>query len=110
MNDQSGQTYLYNGFRISILPYFLYEICISKYWKDRYCVIGTKFYKSNKPLTIKNYRIFKRYEDHIIEKTISLLAVPNSFIEENNIQTYTTKKKNGKNDRRKSRSITRSHH
>ena len=51
MKDRSGQepkTYVYDGSRIEVLPYFLYEVCINKYWKWGFCVLGSRFFKTDR--------------------------------------------------------------
>lgn len=92
--DLSGSNiYIYKDFKVEQLPYFLYEVCINKYWKDGFCVLGYKFYKSNKLLDIKKYRITKKYKDYLLEKVIDLVGVPYTFIIENHLKLYEPKKK-----------------
>lgn len=91
MKDHSGsdpKTYMYNDFRIEVLPYFLYEVCINKYWKWGFCILRRKFFKSDRLLHIKHFNIFKYYKDYIIEKEISLIGAPYEFIRENNLPAY----------------------
>lgn len=89
-------TYIYNGFRVEIMPYFLYEVCINKYWKNGFCVLGSKFLKTEDLLYIHRTNIFKYYKDYIIEKEISLIGVPYKFIRENNLPVYKPNIKNKK--------------
>lgn len=90
-NDHSGHefdTYVYNGDRIEISPSFIYEVCINKYWKCGFCVLGSKLYKSNRLLRVKHKSIFKYYKNYVIEKEISLVGAPIGFIKENNLPIY----------------------
>lgn len=87
--DLSGiKLYVYNGFRIEELPFFLYEVSINKYWKNGFCVLASKLFKSDKLLNIKKYSKIKRYKDYFIEKSITILGVPFDFIRENNLKLY----------------------
>lgn len=89
--DHSGpepKSYIYNGCRIEVLPYFLYEVCLHKYWKNGYCILGSKFIKSDQLLDIKQANVYKRVDEYLLEKDITLLGVPSSFVEENNLPVY----------------------
>lgn len=105
MKDRSGQepkTYVYDGSRIEVLPYFLYEVCINKYWKWGFCVLGSRFFKTDRLLHIKCRNALKYYKDYVIEKEISLIGAPYEFIRENNLPVYepnVKKKKSRKNER-----------
>lgn len=89
MKDLSGyKTYIYNDSRIEELPYFLYEICINKYWKGGFCVLESRYFKTDEILHIKHKNLFKYYKDYIIAKEISLIGVPYEFIQENNLPIY----------------------
>ena len=99
MKDRSGQepkTYVYDGSRIEVLPYFLYEVCINKYWKYGFCVLGSRFFKTDKLLHIKHKNLLKCYKDHTIEKEIFLVGAPYEFIRENNLPVYEPNIKNKK--------------
>lgn len=76
---------------IEVMPYFIYEISLNKYWKNGYCVLAHKFYKSNKLLNISDE--IKHYDDYIISKEIVLLGAPENFIKD--LPIYQLKKKNG---------------
>lgn len=103
--DPSGRdvkTYIYEGFRLEVLPYFLYEVCIDKYWKGGFCILESKFFKSDKLLKIKTFNKFKYEKDFLIEKSITMLGAPYSFIREHNLSEYqlnNKKKKLKKNER-----------
>lgn len=82
--------YLYKGFRIEELPCFVYEILISKHWKNGYCVLDNKMIKSDSLIKLK-YEI-KYYKDYLIEKQIILIGAPHDFIVSNHLPIYTNKK------------------
>lgn len=91
MKNHSGQeskTYICNGSRIEVLPYFLYELNIYKYWENGVCVLESRFFKLDKPLDIKHYSKFKKGDDCLIEKEITLLGAPLQFIRENKLSEY----------------------
>lgn len=95
MKDHSGQEnslYLYNGFRVEALSYFLYEISIYKYTKNEVFLIKSKFYKSDKPLHIRVFTKRLKYKGDIIEKSISIIGISEEFIKENKIPIYNPKK------------------
>lgn len=101
-SGQEPKTYMYDGFLIETLPYFLYEVCINKYWKLGSCVLGNKFFKTDKLLHLKYRNILKYYKDYVIEKEIFLIGAPYEFIKENNLSIYepnVKKKKFKKNER-----------
>lgn len=80
--------YVYEEQRIGVFPYFVYEVCLYKYWKNGFCVLGSKFYKSSKLLDIKKQREYKRFKEYIIEREITLVAAPYDFIRENDLPEY----------------------
>lgn len=101
MNDLSGseQFYEYNKELVEISNTFIYEISLHKYWKNGYCLLGCKFFKSDKLLPIKNNSIYKKYNGYLIEKEITLIKVPKDFI--NELEIYKPKiKKNDKRNRK----------
>lgn len=87
-SGQEYNTYLYEGSRIEVLPFFLYEIRIVKYWKGGFCVLGSQFISTDELLHIKYTNILKHYNNYVIEKEISLMGAPYEFIEENNLPIY----------------------
>lgn len=92
-NDPSGnKLYDYNGILVEPLSTFIYEITINKYWKNGYCQLGRKLYKSDRLLNISNNSIVIKYNDYTIEKEISLIGVPQEFINEMNLPLYIFKK------------------
>lgn len=91
MKNRSGQRpkiYIYEGVKIEALPYFLYEVCIYRYWNSGFCVLGSRFFKSDKPLNIKCPSKFKQFDGYTIEKEISLIGAPYQFIKERNLSEY----------------------
>lgn len=91
-NAPSGsKLYNYNGILVEPLSTFIYEITINKYWKNGYCLLGRKLYKADKLLNISKDRIIMKYNDYTIEKEISLIGVPQEFIDEMNLPIYISK-------------------
>lgn len=91
MKNRSGQepkTYIYNDTRIEVLPYFLYEVCLYKYWQSGFCVLGNRFFKSDKLLDIKCQSKLKKFDGYSVEKEITLVGAPYKFIRENNLSEY----------------------
>ena len=65
-------------------------MCIYKYWKNGCSIVESKFYKSDhfiKPFVKKR---------GAYEKSIILIAAPFSFINNNKLELFELKKKNGK--------------
>lgn len=71
--------YDYNGYIVDIYPYFVYEVSISKYWKNGYSLLNTKYYKSNKPLNFKRTVLSKEFKNYSIKKEIVLIGVPKEY-------------------------------
>lgn len=95
--DPSGiKTYKYGDFRVEILPYFLYELSINKYWKNGFSTLEHKLIRSNKPLKIKTYSEVRPYKGSLIEREISVLAVTEDFLRENNLPEYSLNVKHKK--------------
>ena len=91
-SDHSGSKfYEYEGGLVELLPTFTYEVTLSKYWKNGFCQLGNKFYKADRLLHIKNNYIVTKYEGYSIEKEISLVGVPQEFIDEMNLSPYVPK-------------------
>ena len=89
--DHSGQepkSYVYDGIRIEVSKFFLYEVSLHKYWKNGYCLLGSKLFKSDKLLNIRCPRVYKRFKEYTIEKEISLIAAPQEFITEMGLPVY----------------------
>ena len=59
-----------------------------KYWKNGYCLLGSKLFKSDKLLNIRCPRVYKRFKEYTIEKEISLIAAPQEFIIEMGLPVY----------------------
>ena len=91
-NDHSGSKfYEYEGGFIKLLPTFTYEVTLSKYWKNGFCQLESKLYKADRLLHIKSNYIVTKYEGYSTEKEISLVGVPQEFIDEMNLSPYVPK-------------------
>lgn len=92
-NDPSGlepkEWYIGDSGLIEVLPYFAYEISLHKYWKNGYCLLGSKLYKSDRPLDIKKGLAINKQKDYTLEKEITLVGAPKGFLEENKFKLYT---------------------
>lgn len=84
--------YRYNDDAVEILPYFLYEVSIYKIESTRASLLSCKYYSSNKLLKIKEVEILKTFREYTIERFITLLGAPESFIKENNLPIYELRK------------------
>lgn len=74
------------------MPYFLYEVSVYKLAPNMACILGSKFFKSDKLLNIKKDVEYKKAKDFTIVRYIDLLGAPMSFIEENNLPIYELRK------------------
>ena len=88
--------YEYEGNLVELFPTFKYEITLNKYWENGFCQLESKFYKAKRLLHIKHICIIIKYKGYHIEKKISLVGVPQEFINEMNLSLYTSKKSNKK--------------
>ena len=87
-SGQESKSYVYDGIRIEVSEFFLYEVSLHKYWKNGYCSLGSKLFKSDKLLNIRCPRVYKRFKEYTIEKEISLIAAPQEFIIEMGLPVY----------------------
>lgn len=55
-------------------------------------MLSSRFYTSNKLLDVKEVEEIKRFKDFTIDRFITLLGAPMSFIEENNLPIYELRK------------------
>lgn len=91
-NDHSGSKfYEYEGGIVELLPTFTYEVTLSKYWNNGFCQLGSKLYKADRLLHIKDNCIVIKYDGYSIEKEISLIGVPQEFADEMNLPLYVSK-------------------
>ena len=97
VKDPSG---LYEKDSLKILPYYLYEVRVNKYWNLGYCLIGKKFYKSDTPLTIKYGNIIKYSKNFIIEKEVFLVGAPIEYLKDLPVYELNVKKKKFKKNER----------
>lgn len=94
--DLSGRnliTYRFGNSQILASPYFLYEVSVDKYWKNGFCNLKNRYFKSDKFLKINHTVEIKHCGEYNIVRSISLLGAPYNFIKERNMPIYT---KNGK--------------
>lgn len=91
--DPSGDNFLYESEYglVKIYSSFIYEVCLYKHWKNGYCQLDSKFYKSDHILHIKKNRVITKYKNFFLEKEIILVGVPKEFIDENQLKVYTFK-------------------
>lgn len=97
-NDPTkGKRYRHwDGYPIEVLPYFLYEV--SLYWMSprRSNMLSCRYYTSDKPLKVKTVEVIKRFKHFHLERFITLLGAPMSFIEDNKLPIYETNQKQSK--------------
>ena len=89
--DLSGpklEAYRFENSKIFVLPYFLYEVSADKLWKNGFCNLKARYFKSNKFLKIKHKVEIKHYEGYIIIKSITLIGAPYNFIHDHNLPVY----------------------
>lgn len=89
--DHSGnkvKTYLYNGYQLLVLPYFLYEVDVYKTWKEGFALVRSRQFKSDKFLKIKNSVDIKHYDGYNLERSIDLIGAPMHFINEQKLPIY----------------------
>lgn len=96
------EQYVFNGTCIKIAPCFIYEVSAHKYWKNGYCFLGDKYYKSDRLLRISSSHKVSIFNGYKIVKEIVLLGAPEGFIKEMGLPLFVptepkvkTKKKNG---------------
>lgn len=59
-------------------------------------ILSCRYYTSNKLLNVKEVEVVKRFKNFHIERFITLLGAPMSFIEDNNLPIYELKKSSKK--------------
>lgn len=92
VSDHSGSKfYEYEGGLVELLPTFMYEVTLNKYWNNGYCLLGSKSYKADRLLHLKNNCIITKYDGYLIEKEVSLVGVPQEFVDEMNLPLYVSK-------------------
>ena len=94
MNVHSGDksiTYSYQDLQIEVFPYFLYEVNIFRISPMRANILSSRYYISDKLLNVKEVEVIKRFRTFNIERFITLLGAPPSFIKENNLPIYELK-------------------
>lgn len=97
--------YVYEGQRITVASHFIYEVELYRIAKNRANLIKNKIFKSNKELKVKEVEILRCYDSFTIERFITLVSAPLSFIEENNLPQYIKPKKNERKGKHSARRI-----
>ena len=82
------QLYIFNSRVIEQSTHFIYRVVFHKYWSNGYCLLGDKFFKSDKLLCIKTDNEFRYFKGYIIRKEIVLIGAPYEFIRDNNLPLY----------------------
>lgn len=85
-------TYRYQDSQIEVLPYFLYEVDLYFISPRRANMLSNRLYTSDRLLNVKEVEVVKRFKNFNIQRFITLLGAPISFIEENNLPIYEPKK------------------
>lgn len=88
----NSKTYRYQDNQIEVLPYFLYEVDLYSISPKRTKILLSRYYTSDKFLNVKEVEVVKRFKNFNIQRFITLLGAPISFIEENNLPIYELKK------------------
>lgn len=87
----SKEWYEYKDGLVKLFPTFIYEVSLHKYWKNGYSLLGSKYYKTNKLLSLKHDHISTKFKDCILDKKIELIGVPIEFINEFQLKVYVPK-------------------
>lgn len=94
MNSPSGNNiYRYKDCQLEVLPCFLYEVSIYRVDTTRANKLSSRYYTSDKPLNINEVEIIKRFGNFNLERFITLMGAPQSFIDDNNLPLYNLIKK-----------------
>ena len=89
--DRSGSkpvTYRFEGSQIEVLPYFLYEVNVDKLWRNGFCNLKSRYFKSDRFLKIVKTEETKQFDGYKIVRSVILLGAPYSFIKERNLPIY----------------------
>ena len=92
-HSHSG-TYRYEDTQIEVFPFFLYEVNLWVRWKNGCSMLGSRFIKSNKfiPKIVQN----RKMKSYTIEKDITLIGAPLSFMQEEHLLPYELIKRKSK--------------
>lgn len=85
-------SYRFEEHRVEPMPYFLYEVGIYKITNDSACILGSKYFKSDKLLNLKSEVEQRKFSNYRLLKYVDLLGAPMEFIEENNLPIYELRK------------------
>lgn len=79
-----------DGFEITPMPYFLYEVSICKYSKNSFETLCSTFYKSSKPIKVPKPIYEKRPKKdkrgYFYAKFVDWLGAPMSYINNSNFK------------------------
>lgn len=89
-------TYRYQDYQIEVLPCFLYGVDLYFVSPRRANLLSCRYYTSDRLLNVKEVEVVKRFKNFNVERFITLLGAPISFIEENNLPIYELKKSSKK--------------
>lgn len=64
---------------VETLPYFLYVVELYRISKHRANIISSRYYISNKKLSVPESKVIKRFKEFHIERFITLLGAPNTL-------------------------------
>lgn len=90
--QKKGQTFRYNNSSLEVLPFFLYEVSIFRIEPFRAQSLSCKYFISNKFLDVPEIKVIKRFNKLSIERFITLVGAPMSFIEELDLPPYILQK------------------
>ena len=93
-NRVPPKTYRFEGGQIESLPYFLYEVSVDKHWKNGFCNLKSRYFKSDRFLRVVLTEEIKRYDGYDIVRSVTLLGAPLNFIKEHNLPIYKLYSKN----------------
>lgn len=88
LSGNNQELYLWDNSLITPCNYFIYEVCIYKYWRFGFCQFGSKYFKSDILLNIKYNNKYYRHGSYLLEKTIELIGAPIEFIKGNDLPKY----------------------
>lgn len=89
VKKSTQNVYSNKQYNLTEYPKFLYEVSLYKIWKDRSECVGSQFYASNTPLTIKKETVSKKVEDYRLVKFTTWLSAPLDYLIENNFKIIT---------------------
>ena len=94
-------TYRYEDSQLKVMPFFVNDVGIYRISLNRVSSLSCNLYKSDRFLNLKERETIKKFKNFSIDRFITLLGAPMSFIEENNLPIFEFKKSKKKNERKK---------